>query len=195
MANTLNSGTLDTLKAGECLLVSARKVGGDKLHLEFAEVIKNGQAQNVLGMLNKSDERFSSSARRSWVTAEPADATEYFGCDFGPTAGWEMTDKGEYLYLNILNPTIGGTRCRIQIMETTEATEWQEENRDTAAKRKGKDGDFITHEGNYIYSNTQVIMSDTDPEHTILTPDSTTIAVGTKVNVESGEVLEDDFLA
>tara|TARA_R100000234_G_scaffold66845_1_gene40838 strand:+ start:707 stop:1291 length:585 start_codon:yes stop_codon:yes gene_type:complete len=194
MTNQLNSGALDTLKAGETLLVSARKVSGDKLHLEFAEVINNGKAQNILGMLNKSDERFSSSARRAWVTAEPADATEYFGCDFGPTAGWEMTDKGEYLYMNILNPTIGGTRCRIQILETTEANEWQAENYKTAAKRKGKDGDFITHEGNYIYSNTQVIMSDDDPTHTILQPDATTIAAEDKVNMTTGEVLGDDFI-
>ena len=193
--NKLNSGNLDTLKSGETLLVSARKVGGDKLHLEFAEVIANGKAQNILGMLNKSDERFSSSARRSWVTAEPADATEYFGCDFGPTAGWEMSDKGEFLYLNILNPTIGETRCRILIDETTEATEWQEDNTETAAKRKGKDGPYITHEGNYIFSNTRVIMSDTDPEHNILKPDSTTIAAGEKVNVETGEVINDDFLS
>ena len=49
--NKLNTGNLDTLKQGETLLVSARKVSGDKVHLEFAEVIKNGQAQKVLGIL------------------------------------------------------------------------------------------------------------------------------------------------
>ena len=52
--NQLNSGSLETLKPDETLLMSARKVNGGKLQLEFAEVIKNGKGMNVLGILNKS---------------------------------------------------------------------------------------------------------------------------------------------
>ena len=166
--NKLNSGQLETLKPGETLLVAARKVNGGKLHLEFAEIIKNGNTNvNVLSILNKSDERFSSSARRSWVTAEPTDAEEHFGVSFSPS--------------NILNPTIDETRCRVKISETTEATEWQADNIETAAKRRGKDGDYITHEGNYIFSNTNVVLSDEEVTHTLLTPDSTTVAPEVKV--------------
>ena len=113
----LNSGSVETLKQGQTLLVSARKVGGDKVHIEFAEVIPNGKAQNILGILNASDDRFSANARRAWVTAEPVDATKTFGINLGIDAGWEMTEKGEMLFLNILNPTIDGTRCRILINE------------------------------------------------------------------------------
>ena len=54
MENTLNSGSLETLKFGETLLVNARKVKNDKIHLEFAEIINNQSAVNVLGLLNKS---------------------------------------------------------------------------------------------------------------------------------------------
>ena len=36
--NDLNSGSLDTLNPGECLLVSARKIDGGKISLEFAEI-------------------------------------------------------------------------------------------------------------------------------------------------------------
>ena len=188
MANKLNSGTLDTLKQGETLLISARKVGGEKIHLEFAEIVKSANNMNVLSILNKSDERFSSSARRAWVTAEPVDAEESFEINFGIDAGWEMTEKGEMLFLDVLNPTIGGTRCRLQINETTEATEWQSDNIETAAKRKGKDGPYITHEGDYIFSNTSIVMSDDDPVHTVLQPDATTIA---SVDTTSGEVFEE----
>ena len=188
MANKLNSGTLDTLKQGETLLVSARKVGGDKIHLEFAEIVKSANNMNVLSILNKSDERFSSSARRAWVTAEPTDAEESFGINFGIDAGWEMSERGEMLFLDVLNPTIGGTRCRLQINETTEATEWQSDNIETAAKRKGKDGPYITHEGDYIFSNTSIVMSDDNPVHTVLQPDATTIA---SVDTTSGEVFEE----
>jgi len=176
MENQLNSGSLETLKFGDTLLVSARKVKNDKIHLEFAEIINNQSAVNVLGLLNKSDDAFSSRARRAWVTAEPADATEFFGCDFGPTAEWYMSDKGEMLDLNILNPTMNGVRCRIKIEETIEGTDWQNENIKTAAKRKGKDGDFITHLGAYIFSNTSVVLSETDVQHVMLEPDTVTAA-------------------
>tara|TARA_R100000234_G_scaffold118990_1_gene100739 strand:+ start:2386 stop:2970 length:585 start_codon:yes stop_codon:yes gene_type:complete len=176
MENQLNSGSLETLKFGETLLVSARKVKNDKIHLEFAEIINNQSAVNVLGLLNKSDDAFSSRARRAWVTAEPADATEFFGCDFGPTAAWYMSEKGEMLDLNILNPTMNDVRCRIKIEESIEGTDWQNENIKTAAKRKGKDGDFITHLGAYIFSNTSVVLSETDVQHVMLEPDTVTAA-------------------
>lgn len=165
-------GSLDSLKYGDTLLVSARKVKNDKIHLEFAEIVNNQTAVNVLGLLNKSDDAFSNRARRAWVTAEPADATEFFGVDFGPTASWYMTDKGEMLELNILNPTMNGVRCRLKIEETIEGTDWQNENIQTAAKRKGKDGDYITHLGAYIFSNTSIVLSETDVEHVTLEPDT-----------------------
>ena len=128
MENTLNSGSLDSLKHGETLLVSARKVANEKIHLEFAEQIKASTSVNVLSLLNKSDDRFSSNARRAWVTAEPIDATELFNVDFGPTSDWYMSDKGEMLDLNILNPTMKDVRCRIIISETIDGSEWQNEN-------------------------------------------------------------------
>jgi hypothetical protein len=171
MENT-TIGSLDSLKYGETLLISARKVKNEKIHLEFAEIVNNQSAVNVLGLLNKSDDAFSNRARRAWVTAEPSDATEFFGIDFGPTADWYMSDKGEMLDLNILNPTMNQVRCRLQINETIEGTDWQNENITTAAKRKGKDGDYITHLGAYIFSNTSVVLSDEDPTHSILEPDT-----------------------
>ena len=191
--NKLNSGSIETLKPGETLLVSAREVSGGKLHLEFAEVIKNANSGvNILSLLNKSDERFRSSARRAWVTAEPSDASEYFGVDFGPSASWETSQRGNMLYLDILNPSINGERCQVVINETTEATDWQSDNIEVAAKRKGKDGDYITHEGNYIFSNTTVMMTneDTGNMHNVLTPDATTL----KAEVQEVEQIADDMV-
>ena len=176
--NTINSGSIDTLKKGDTLLVNARKVNNDKLHLEFAEIINaTTKPMSALGLLNKSDERFSSSARRCWLTAEPADATDVFGIEFDATAGWEMTPKGEVLELNILNPDHLGERFRVIVQETTEPTKWQADNLSKAAKRKGKDGGFITNNGDYIFSNTDVIQTngDTNELHTWLQPDSQVI--------------------
>jgi hypothetical protein len=175
MENQLNTGKLETLKTNETLLVSARKVSGDKIHLEFREVLENGSSsKSILSILNQSDDRFSSSARAAWVTAEPLDAKNVFNVDFGPTANWYMSDKGEMLDLNILNPTIEGERVRIQIMETTEPTQWQSENIETSAKRRGKDGDYITHQGAYIFSNTIVVKESTFDGHQLLEADTAT---------------------
>tara|TARA_B110000858_G_scaffold5904_1_gene6595 strand:- start:1750 stop:2367 length:618 start_codon:yes stop_codon:yes gene_type:complete len=190
MANQLNSGTLDTLKANETLLLQARKVANGKIQLEVAESIQlSDRPQNVLGMLNKSDDRFKSNARRTWITAEPTDASELFGVDFGLEAEWYMgTSKSgssvELLDLNILNPIINGTRCRIMITETIEPTEWQAENVERSAKRKGAEGAFITHDSNYIFSNTTLVLTDGDTKemHTFLTPDSISMQDGEKNN-------------
>ena len=180
MANQLNSGTLDTLNANETLLLQARKVANGKIQLEVAESVQvTDRPINVLGMLNKSDDRFKSNARRTWITAEPTDATELFGVDFGLEAEWYMgTSKAgvsvELLDLNILNPTIKNVRCRILITETIDPTEWQAENLERSAKRKGAEGAFITHDSNYIFSNTTLILTDSDTKemHTFLKPDS-----------------------
>jgi len=184
-----NKSAIDALKKGDTLLVNARKVKNNKIHLEFAEIISaTTKPMSALGLLNKSDERFSSSARRCWLTAEPADASDVFGVNFGNDADWEMTPKGEILELDILNPEYQGTRFRVIIEETTEPSEWQADNLEQSAKRKGKDGDFITSEGDYIFSNTDVIQTneDTDNLHTFLQPDSKTLAAS-----ETMEAVED----
>tara|TARA_R100001594_G_scaffold121327_1_gene157144 strand:+ start:2959 stop:3549 length:591 start_codon:yes stop_codon:yes gene_type:complete len=179
MENQLNSGSLDTLKNGDTLLASARKINGGKISLEFAEIIESSdRVVSALTILNKSDDRFSSRARRGWVSAEPGDAAEIFGVNFGDDGNWEMTERGETMELNILNPLYNEQRFRIQINETTEGTQWQIDNADVAAKRRGKGGEFITNEGNYIYSNADVNLFPVDAvvEHTYLKPDTQTIS-------------------
>tara|TARA_R110000824_G_scaffold14863_3_gene62943 strand:+ start:142 stop:762 length:621 start_codon:yes stop_codon:yes gene_type:complete len=189
--NQLNSGKLEDLQVGECLLVDAKKVKSGKIQLHFAEKISNGErAISALTILNASDDRFSSGSRRAWVTAEVTDAAERFNVNFGDDGEWYVaTDsKGEeveMLDLNILTPHIDikGMKYefRVQINETTVATEWQSENVERAAKRKGKDGDYITHKGDYIFSNTYVGIYPEGAEvtHTFLESDQVT---GTTVN-------------
>tara|TARA_R110002020_G_scaffold23468_1_gene78018 strand:- start:612 stop:1178 length:567 start_codon:yes stop_codon:yes gene_type:complete len=174
MENQLNSGSLDTLILGQTLLVSARKVSGDKIHLEFAEIINQQTNTSVVGEFNRSDVNFSSKARRAWVTAEPVDATDLLGVDFGPTASWRMTDRGEMLDLDILNPTLKGERVQMLIKETTEPTEYQKANIETTCKRRGKNGDPITHQGAYIFSNTTVVRMSKFKGHTELVADTQT---------------------
>ena len=77
--NQLNSGSLKELQVGETLLTVARKVANGKIQLEFAEkVTAKDRPMSALTVLNSSDTRFSSGARRSWAIAEVADAADIF---------------------------------------------------------------------------------------------------------------------
>tara|TARA_R110002073_G_scaffold286459_1_gene451139 strand:- start:107 stop:706 length:600 start_codon:yes stop_codon:yes gene_type:complete len=185
--NDLNSGSLDTLKTGETLLISARQINNGKISLEFAEKITaKDRPVSALTVLNASDDRFSSGARRGWATAEPIDASKAFDVNFGDDGEWYSSDRGEMMDLDILNPTFDGTRFRVQITESTEPTEWQAENVERAAKRAGKDGDYITHSGDYIFSNSDVVLlpEGENTKHTWLTPDTERLAVKAKAGVE-----------
>jgi hypothetical protein len=192
MANTLNTGSLETLTPGNSLLVQAIEVANGKIQLEIAERLEGGsQSNNVLGMFNKSDERFSSGgARRAWLTCEPSDASELLGVDV--SSDYTTDERGRSVKaLNILNPAVGDVVLHVQVNETTEPSEYQAMNVETAAKRRGKDGDFITHQGMYIFANTIAVSG--EATHTFLESDApaTTggIIAAQNVNVETGEIL------
>jgi hypothetical protein len=88
-------------------------------------------------------------------------------------ADWTTNDSGkEVVAIGILNPTINGKHLRLQITETiTPRSEWDTENIEAAAKRKGKDGDFITHKGYHIFTMTDMVLG--EPKHTFLEADKT----------------------
>lgn len=164
MNNTINSGSLQGLQVGQTLLVSARKVAGNKVQLEFAEIVRQqSSAVNPLALFNKSDDRFSQGgARRAWLTAEPKDASKYLSIDLTDSnPNWSVDAMGrEVIALNILNPvaTIEGEQIplKVEVIETVTPTEYQAANLETSAKRRGKDGAFITHKGMYIFANTRI---------------------------------------
>tara|TARA_R110000823_G_scaffold305854_1_gene428087 strand:- start:54 stop:653 length:600 start_codon:yes stop_codon:yes gene_type:complete len=186
MDNQLNSGALNTLKYGEVLLISARKVKGDKIQLEFGEVMQKLDGPvNAVSKFNRSDARFGNKARRAWVSGVVADITEDLGIDFSDVNGeWELTSNGETLELNVLNPIVDGERCRIIITETTKGDDYQIANREKTAKRKGKEGAYILFNGKNIYSKTSITFTNdsTDEMHTLLEADVE------NVDTETGEV-------
>ena len=199
MNNTINSGSLQGLQAGQTLLVSARKVAGNKVQLEFAEIVRTQSATtSPLALFNKSDDRFSQGgARRAWLTAEPKDASAYLSIDVTDSnPNWTVDSMGrEVISLNILNPVanISGEQIplKLEVVETTTPTEYQAANLETAAKRRGKDGAFITHKGMYIFANTRVAFHKAD--HVFLEADAaaaTTQMSGIPVGVDfsTGEI-------
>lgn len=153
--------TVENLAKGEMLLVSAKKVNGGKISLEFAQHIDNPNSRpsSIVGLLNADDERFdqpTGGPRRAWVTGSPAMIQEHFGVDCS-----DLLSVGDYKELNILNPEIKGQKLNIQITETTEGSEYDVQNFETRAKRAGKDGDFITtSKGEYIYVKSAVVAGE-----------------------------------
>ena len=197
MEQSLNTGSLESLKHGQTLLTQFRKVSNGFIEVELAEV-KDARGPSAAFIFNKSDSRFSrNSARRAWQNGQPSDLEQALGVKLGDDAGWEINDNGdEVLKVNILNPklTFEGKQypMRVQIVETIEPNDWQAENVETAAKRKGKDGDFVMHKGNFIFSNSTIVFS--KPQDVYLEADTVAIPVKTGpesmlVNVESGEIL------
>ena len=199
MNNTINSGSLQGLQAGQTLLVSARKVAGNKVQLEFAEIVRTqSTAASPLALFNKSDDRFSQGgARRAWLTAQPQDASAYLSIDVTDSnPNWTVDSMGrEVISLNILNPVanIAGEQIplKLEVVETTTPTEYQAANLETAAKRRGKDGAFITHKGMYIFANTRIAFHKAN--HVFLEADAaaaTTQMSGIPVGVDfsTGEI-------
>ena len=195
MANLLHSGDLNTLKLGQTLLTRFRKIEGGFVQMELAEVKEGSRGLSAAFVFNQSDNRFSrNSARRAWQPATPADVQSALGISVGDDQAWEMDDMGnEILNVSILNPVASfeGQEfpLRVQIVETTEPTEWQRANINTAAKRKGKDGEFILHNGEYIFTRSSIVFN--EPVDVYLKADTAPVQSPTiqKVDVATGEIV------
>jgi len=204
MSNQLNSGDLSSLQVGETLLTQARKVSNGKIQLEFAEkVTAKDRPLSALTVLNASDVRFSSGARRGWATAEIADASEVFDVNFGDDGDWVLGEtasgkSAEFLQLNILNPEFNNLRFRVRVVESTEPTASQQKYADelgvdvtdTQAKRAGKGGDHILHQGNHIFMNSYVdlLPLNDNPQHIFLKSDTTNSTLTANTGVKADEV-------
>ena len=178
------------LQPGQVLLVKATKTkdsaaaDGVGYQLEFAEKIRStdaGGPSAVLAMLNADDTRFGSGARRSWVKTTTIQAAAYFEVNLGDDAAWSINPESgkEELPIGVLNPTMNGLRVRLQVNESLiPRHDYQRDNVTKAAKRKGKDGDFIYSNGKHIFSNTDVTLckEGVDPTHTYLAVDAAPVA-------------------
>ena len=195
MANLLHSGDLNTLKLGQTLLTRFKKIEGGFVQMELAEVKEGSRGLSAAFVFNQSDNRFSrNSARRAWQPATPADVQSTLGISVGDDQAWELDEMGnETLTVNILNPTATYEgqefNLRVQIVETTEPTDWQRANINTAAKRKGRDGEFILHDGEYIFTRSSIVFN--EPVDVYLEADTAPVtkAVIEKVDTATGEIL------
>jgi len=149
---------VDELQAGELLLVSAKRVSGDKVSLCFAQQVvnPNSRPQAITSLLNKSDDRFTqtANARYAWITGAEADILAQFEIDCS-----DIPEKGDEKEVGMLNPKVNGEYCNIQITETTDGNKYEVENSEKTAKRAGKDGDFIySADGKHIFTRATVVL-------------------------------------
>jgi len=189
------SDMLDALQTGQTLLVGAWKTKDPlKVQLEFAEKTRQVDSNPgaLLALMNADDPRFSTGARRSWLTSSVSQVGKMLNINVGDDAGWELNDQRdkEGIFLGVLNPKIMGKRIRVIISETLVPNEYQAKNLQTSAKRKGAEGEFIKHNGKYIFSNTDVaLVNEGDTvEHVLLQPDASSVVVVTdKISDEVGD--------
>ena len=165
------------LSKEDTVLLSARGVKGGKVELTFAAHINNptrtGTSNPLVALLNQSDDRFTSNKpRQGWITGMKSDILAQLGLDVS------AINEGDEIIINKLNPEIGGVTLKLLVVETTKADEYQAANIDTKAKRAGKDGEYILHNGMYVFSNTFVVPCAVEPEHTWLKSDVSTTSQG-----------------
>lgn len=161
---------LDNLDVGDTILISMRKVDNEKIEIQIGERILT--SNKAIAALNQSDRRYAPRIRRAWFPAEPYDILVGMGIDI-EKLDWKLNDNlDDVVHLNYLNPKYKGARLRVQVTETTDATTLEHAlYPEKYAKRKGKHGDFIKHNGDYIFSNVDAIISDKEPQHTFLKSD------------------------
>lgn len=151
------------------VLESAKGVKGGKVQLTFSQMVQIGNTStNILGLLNASDDRFNQSKPRyAWLSGQPTDIATQFGI---PQASLDALAEGEELTLDMVDPRLMSNpdvQLNLQIVETTEGTEYDVANFATRAKRAGKDGDFITTaDEQYIYVRTSVVAG--APQHKLI---------------------------
>ena len=189
--NTLNSGDVKSLKLGQTLLTRFRRVANGFISIELAEVKEGNSGVSAAYVFNKSDDRFTrNSARRAWQNGTASDLEVALGVSLSDDAGWTLDDNGnEVLIVNILNPTVTfeGQQfpMRVQIVESIEADDYRAARVETMAKRKGKDGDFILHNGEYIFTYATIVFN--EPNDVLLNADATIVLP----KVEKAEALVD----
>tara|TARA_R110000868_G_scaffold111290_1_gene300714 strand:+ start:1891 stop:2541 length:651 start_codon:yes stop_codon:yes gene_type:complete len=165
-----NKPSLETLKEGDTLMVSIRKVyhtkgdasKGYKASIELAQFIENpDRPTSAISMLNEGDERFASKKaqhayqpvsaqvafKNNWISEESFEALT-------PSVGIPIGDQVEgkhFVIVNKLNPTFDGKRLKVQILESTETN-----SQAARAKINPRTGVTVTHMGKPVYRTAQV---------------------------------------
>lgn len=160
---------VESLTPGETCLTHVKRIKGDKFSFQIVELIES--TMNPLALLNASDERFKQSkVRPAWINGTAKDAIKQFGLKITEdelnklpiatgTSDSALEDGKTKINLAVKNPKVSGLRLRVQIEEQVGKPQYEGQT----AKRAGAEGDWLTHNGELIYSTTRVVA--TEPQH------------------------------
>jgi hypothetical protein len=158
-----------SLAPGETCLTHVKRINGDKFSFQIVELMEG--SVNPLALLNASDERFQQNrVRPAWINGTAKDAIKQFGLKLTEaellalpvatgTPDSALEDGKTKINIAVKNPKVAGIKLRVQIEEQTGEPQYEGQT----AKRAGADGDFLTHNGELIYSTTRVVA--TEPQH------------------------------
>jgi hypothetical protein len=151
---------ISSLPKEKVLAVYMRNTSTDdnKVQVEFAEKINlSTQPQSALAAFNPGDERFSSGARRTWITADRVYAENMFKVSIKDNEAFAEIGQ-------VLNPINGGTQeLRIQVREflESEMTDSQREYADNYLKRIPSTGAyFYAKNGERVCAETRLVIVD-----------------------------------
>ena len=161
------------LKVGDVKITNARKVKNGKVELTFQENIQLVENISALSLLNQDDEAFRRKNTYAWVNTSVASAAKFFNLDEEMVKKLESLQYHESVELDIINPTHQDKVFRIRIIESITPDEYQEQDIEKHAKKRGKDGSFIYHKGNHIFRRQEVVVLDKEEEplHILLKAD------------------------
>ena len=156
------------MKLGQVKLIGVKGTSDPKkAQLILSEIVVNPTKRpNALSLLNAGDDRFNSQkARMGWITAEKSQILEYFGVDCSDLK------KGEEISLDIENPEMGGYPLHLEVVETSDASDYDKEDdvdgepniMKTAKQYEDKEGNtqyLLTEDGKPIFSRTSIVLGE-----------------------------------
>jgi len=160
---------IDSLQPNETAITHVKKINGGKFSFQIVERMEADL--NPLALLNASDDRFQQSrVRPAWINGTAEDSIKQFGLNVtvkdleALTVATGTPDSGlvegvNKINLAIKNPKIAGMQLRVQIEEQVGEPQYDNQS----PKRAGAEGDFLTHNGELIYSTTRVVVN--TPNH------------------------------
>lgn len=172
-------------------ITKIKRVANGRLQAEMKDHVEKPTTKtNVLAKLNRGDSAFKnvSKQRYGWfgVTVE---GLSDMGVSEKDIAAINKLAEGESFELNLDSPTLFGDPLRLQIIETTDANEYEQENvltkskqitiTEDMAKRKnvasdydlsdyiGEQGYFLTTDGRHVFARAQVTI-ESELQHVFL---------------------------
>ena len=175
---------METSRKNPVTLVSAKAVSGGKITLTFTQMVeRDNRSQSLTSLLNADDERFQQAKPRyAFITGSPALVKDLFNIDCA------SLKEGESIEIDQVEPLVKGELLNIQLVETVKGTDWQMANLEKAAKRAGKDGDFImTEKGEYIFVKAEIAVG--QPNNYSF-PNTKRLAVGADVTSAIDSIID-----